>query len=188
MTRATSHLWMTSGCPRRPYWNTWIPRTEGNLLLLIFMYVRWLVDKLPDHPPPPTPPRLCLQDVAEDQSGRRESRLTPSQSGCISVAPPALPFPHLVASPVRMMSLTAVNTVSMETPTTALAYISGSSPSILQHHPPPLTSHTLRPLLATQPSHPSSVRTEERWVEGLVGGPHCCGQEERHGQKEKKQL
>lgn len=27
-----------------------------------------------------------------------------------------------------MMSLTAVNTVSMETPTTALAYISGSSP------------------------------------------------------------
>lgn len=120
----------------------------------------------------PPPPRLCLQDVAEDQSGRRESRLTPSQSGCISVAPPALPFPHLVASPVRMMSLTAVNTVSMETPTTALAYISGSSPSILQHHhpPPPLTSHTLRPLLATQPSHPSSDENRREVGGGLVGG------------------
>lgn len=99
-----------------------------------------------------TPHRLCLQDVAEDQSGRRESRLTPSQSGCISVAPPpTLPFPHLVASPVRMMSLTAVNTVSMETPTTALAYISGSSPSILQHHPP--LSHI--PHSASPPCHPA---------------------------------
>lgn len=147
MTLATSHLWMTSGCPRRPYWNIWIPRTEGSVLLLIFMYVRWLVDKLPA-----PPPRLCLQDVAEDQSGRRESRLTPSQSGCISVAPPALPFPHLVASPVRMMSLTAVNTVSMETPTTALAYISGSSPSILQHHHPP-PSHI--PHSASPPCHPA---------------------------------
>lgn len=136
-----------------------------------------------------TPHRLCLQDVAEDQSGRRESRLTPSQSGCISVAPPpTLPFPHLVASPVRMMSLTAVNTVSMETPTTALAYISGSSPSILQHHPPPLTSHTLRPLLATQPSHPSSDENRREVGGGFGGGPHGCGQEERHGQKGKKQL
>lgn len=137
-----------------------------------------------------TPPRLCLQDVAEDQSGRRESRLTPSQSGCIFVAPPALPFPHLVASPVRMMSLTAVNTVSMETPTTALAYISGSSPSILQHHhpPPPLTSHTLRPLLATQPSHPSSDENRREVGGGFGGGPHCCGQEERHGQKQKTTL
>lgn len=27
---------MTSGCPRRPCWNTWIPRTEGNALLLDF--------------------------------------------------------------------------------------------------------------------------------------------------------
>lgn len=119
----------------------------------------------------PPPPRLCLQDVAEDQSGRRESRLTPSQSGCISVAPPALPFPHLVASPVRMMSLTAVNTVSMETPTTALAYISGSSPSILQHHHPPPLSHPTLCVPSLPPSllTPHLMRTEERWVEGWWG-------------------
>lgn len=41
------------------------------------------------------------QDVAEDQSGRREPCLSPSQSGCISVAfPPPHPLlPHPVASP-----------------------------------------------------------------------------------------
>lgn len=53
------------------------------------------------------------------------------------------PRPLLTQSPlpVLMMSLTAVNTVSMETPTTALAYISGSSPSLhsrlLPLTPPP---------------------------------------------------
>lgn len=84
--------------------------------------------------------------------------------------PPPLPFPHLVASPVRMMSLTAVNTVSMETPTTALAYISGSSPSILQHPPPPPTSHTLRPLLATQPISPLVWWEQKRGGWRVVGG------------------
>lgn len=159
---------MTSGCPRRPCWSTWIPRTEGNALLLRFscLYGGWW--KLPDTPPPSL---SLLQDIAEDQSGWRESRLTPSQSGCISVArAPPPPFPHLVASPVRMMSLTAVNTVSMETPTTALAYISGSSPSILQHHHhPPHLPHSASP-----PCHPADLtprlRTEERWVKGGGGG------------------
>lgn len=51
---ATSPLSMTSGCPRRPCWNTWIPRTEGNALLLRFscLFGGWW--KLPDTP------RLCL--------------------------------------------------------------------------------------------------------------------------------
>uniref|UniRef100_A0A8C7WB03 1-phosphatidylinositol 4,5-bisphosphate phosphodiesterase gamma n=1 Tax=Oncorhynchus mykiss TaxID=8022 RepID=A0A8C7WB03_ONCMY len=59
------------------------------------------------------------QDDAQDQSGRREPRLGRTNQGAFQ--PPQL-------LPVPMMSLTAVNTVSMETPTTALAYISGSSP------------------------------------------------------------
>lgn len=53
---------------------------------------------------------------------------------------------HSVASPVLMMSLTAVNTVSMETPTTALAYISGSSPSLHSSSIPCLPhTHSLSP-------------------------------------------
>uniref|UniRef100_A0A8C7HNQ2 1-phosphatidylinositol 4,5-bisphosphate phosphodiesterase gamma n=1 Tax=Oncorhynchus kisutch TaxID=8019 RepID=A0A8C7HNQ2_ONCKI len=59
------------------------------------------------------------QDDAQDQSRRREPRLGRTNQGVFQ--PPQL-------LPVPMMSLTAVNTVSMETPTTALAYISGSSP------------------------------------------------------------
>lgn len=59
----------------------------------------------------------------------------------------------------------------METPTTALAYISGSSPSILQHPPPPLSHPTLSvPSLPPSLLTPHLMRTDERWVEGLVGG------------------
>lgn len=77
--------------------------------------------------------------------------------------PPPLPtLPLLTQSPlpVLMMSLTAVNTVSMETPTTALAYISGSSLSLHSPTPPPTSlslhlSLPLSPLPAAQPPHHS---------------------------------
>lgn len=143
---------MTSGCPRRPCWNTWIPRTEGNALLLRFscLFGGWW--KLPD-----TPPVFVFTSGycgGPEWAERIAFNSKPIRMHfCCTPPTPPPPFPHLVASPVRMMSLTAVNTVSMETPTTALAYISGSSPSILQHPPPP-TPHTLRPLLATQPISP----------------------------------
>lgn len=149
---------------------------------MIFLHVRWIVETS-RHPPPSL---SSLQDVAEDQSGRRESRLTPSQSGCISVAPP-LPFPHLVASPVRMMSLTAVNSfhgndyhrfglhfreLSLHSPTP-------TPPT----SPPTFCVPSLPPSLLT----PHLMRTEERWVGGggCGAGAHCCGQEERHGQEGK---
>lgn len=136
---------MISGCPRRPYWNTWIPRTEGKALLL-FVHVRQLVEKLPDTP-------LVFVFTSGCCGGPEWAERIAFNSKPIRMhfccTPHPLPFPHLVASPVRMMSLTAVNTVSMETPSTALAYISGSSPSILQH-PPPHIPHSASP-----PYHPA---------------------------------
>ncbi|KAI4823685.1 hypothetical protein KUCAC02_012260 [Chaenocephalus aceratus] len=53
-----------------------------------------------------------------------------------------------------MMSLTAVNTVSMETPTTALAYISGSSLTL--HSPNQLLSLSLS--LSLPPPSPLTTR------------------------------
>lgn len=160
---------MTSGCPRRPYWNTWIPRTEGKVLLLIFKSVRWLVDKLPD-PPSSLSSGCCGGPEWAERIAFNSKPIR--MHFCCTPPPPALPFPHLVASPVRMMSLTAVNTVSMETPTTALAYISGSSPSILQHHHRPPPSHPTLSVPSLPPSllTPHLMRTDERWVEALVGG------------------
>lgn len=106
------------------------------------------------HPPSLSSP----QDPAEDQGGRREPRLSPSQSDTFLLQQPpphtrTLPFLTQAPLPVLMMSLTAVNTVSMETPTTALAYISGSSPSLHSVTPPP-------PLAC----HPASVTLA--WCEG----------------------
>lgn len=137
-----------------------------------------------------TPPLSLssLQDVAEDQSGRRESRLTPSQSGCISVAPPHPP----PISSLGRLSRTDDVTDCCEHCFHGNAFhrfglhfreLSLHSPT--PHPPSPLTSHTLRPLLTTQPSHPSSDENRREVGGGWVGGAHCCGQEERHGQKDK---
>ena len=148
LSPAISRLWTTSGCPRRHWWTTWTRQTEGKgVVCWFFTPVQWVL-------PPEKIPDILLslslpQDAAEDQPC-----LSPSQSGRISVATHP-PFPLLTQSPlpVLMMSLTAVNTVSMETPTTALAYISGSSPSLHSPNRPP--SLSLPPSLSP-PRRPAS--------------------------------
>ena len=68
------------------------------------------------------------------------------------------------------MSLTAVNTVSMETPTTALAYISGSSPSLHSPTAPlPLPPSLSLSLPAAQPPQHSPEETEGLWLKRRGG-------------------
>lgn len=173
---------MTSGCPRRPYWNTWIPRTEGNILLLIFMSVWWLVDKLPD-PPSSLSSGCCGGPEWAERIAFNSKPIR--MHFCCTPRPPI--------SSLGRLSCTDDVTDCCEHCFHGNAYhrfglhfreLSLHSPT----PPPPLTSHTLRPLFATQPSHPSSDENRREVGGGFGGGPHCCGQEERHGQKEKTTL
>lgn len=96
--------------------------------------------------------------------------------------------------PVLMMSLTAVNTVSMETPTTALAYISGSSPSLhspnapLSRSPSPPLPLPPSPLPATRPPHrEGGPRTlEGRWGVAERKLTSADRKKKRHSQQNKK--
>lgn len=150
MILATSHLSMTSGYPRRRCWNTWIPRTEGNTLLLRFscLYGGWW--KLPDTPPPVfvfTSGYCGGPEWAERIAFN--SKPIRMRHFCCARPPPSISSLGRLSRTDDVT--TAVNTVSMETPTTALAYISGALPPFSNA---PLTSHTLRPLLATRPISP----------------------------------
>lgn len=74
---------------------------------------------------------LCFspQDAAADQSERRKPCLSPSQSGLSPVAaPPCDRSPPSLS--VLMMSLTAVNGVSMETATTIWPTLEAAFPSL----------------------------------------------------------
>lgn len=131
---------MTSGCPRRHCWTTWTHRTEGKgVVCWFFMPVQWVLQpwKISDIPVFVFTSGCC---GGPEWAERTVFKSKPIRMHfCCIPTPPTLSFLTQSPLPVLMMSLTAVNTVSMETPTTALAYISGSSPSILQPPPPSLT-------------------------------------------------
>lgn len=157
---------MTSGCPRRPYWNTWIPRTEGNILLLIFMYVRWLVDKLPD-PPPSLSSGCCGGPEWAERIAFNSKPIR--MHFCCTPRPPI--------SSLGRLSCTDDVTDCCEHCFHGNAYhrfglhfreLSLHSPT---PPPPPLSHPTLCvPSLPPSLLTPHLMRTEERWVEGLVGG------------------